>query len=295
LAGAAPDAQVYVVQHGDGATATIVFGDGRTGARPATGRDNITAGYRVGIGLPGSAGPGQVTLPLGLPLGATSVLNPIAATGGEDPETLDTARVNAPTTIRTLGRIVSVADIEDFARTFAGIGWASATELDDGNRTVVHLTVTQADGLPLPDGSATAVALSGAIDAARHDDRPVIVAGHQPREVQVRAAVRIDERFHRADVLAAAVAAVTALFDKQPTLDDGGGYGKLVTPTKVLGALQRTEGVVGAVLRVLRPLGATGAAVTEVLARPARVRDGGLLPAEMLVATVVAVTEEGAS
>jgi predicted phage baseplate assembly protein len=299
LAHAAPDDQVYVVRHGEGSSATIMFGDGRTGARPGSGRDNITATYRVGIGLVGHAAVGQITLPLGLPLGTRSVVNPIAATGGEDPETLDAARVNAPTTIRTLGRIVSVADVEDFARTFAGIGWASATELDDGDRPIVHLSVTLADGTPLPDGSATAIALSAAIDLARHDDRPVVVAGHRPRDVEVAAAVLVDERYVSDDVVAAATAAVVELFDKRPTLDDGGGYGKLVTPTKVLAALQRTDGVLGATLSVLRAVGTGGAAVTEVLARPARVEGGQIRPAEMLEAVAVAVTvastQEGSS
>jgi predicted phage baseplate assembly protein len=292
LAHAAPDDQVYVVRHGDGASATIMFGDGRTGARPGSGRDNITATYRVGIGLVGHAAARQISLPLGLPLGTRSVINPIAATGGEDPETIDGARVNAPTSIRTLGRVVSVADVEDFARTFAGIGWASAAELDDGDRPIVHLTVTLADGTPLPEGSATAVALSSAIDRARHDDRPVVVVGHDPRDVEVAAAVVVDERYVNADVVAAATAAVVELFAKRPTLDDGGGYGKLVTPTKVLAALQRTDGVLGATLSVLRPVGGA-TAVTEVLARPARVEGGQIRPAEMLEAVAVTVTGGG--
>ena len=64
---------------------------------------------------------------------------------------------------------------------------------------------------------------------------------------------------------------------------------------KVLAALQRTPGVLGATLAVLRPVGSGGDAVTEVLARRARVEGGTVYAAEMLEPALVTITEEGAS
>ena len=282
---------MYVVRHGEGSTATVEFGDGGTGARPGSGRDNITATFRVGVGAAGAAVPGQISLPLGLPLGLRDVVNPVPALGQEDPESLDQARVNAATTVRTLDRVVSLADHEDLARTFAGIGWASASAVEDGDRSIVHVTATLVDGTPLPAGSDLEAKLTSALTAARHVDRPLVVAGHVPRPVEARARVRIDERHVRDDVLSAARAAVVALFDRTPSLGVGGGFGKLLTPTRVLAALHRTPGVVGAVLDVFRPVGAPGDPVVEVLARPARVVAGSAVAAELLEPAMVDITE----
>jgi hypothetical protein len=291
LYGQPPDAQVYVVRHGEASSAVVEFGDGLTGARPGSGRDNITASFRVGIGAAGAARPGQISLPLGLPLGLRDLVNPLSAIGGEDPESLDQARVNAPTTVRTLDRVVSLADHEDLARAFGGIGWASASAVDDGERAIVHVTATLVDGTPLPAGSDLETKLTSALTAARHGDRPMVVAGHVPRAVVVRARIRIDARYVREDVLAWSHAAVMALFDRTPSLGVGGGFGKLITPTRVMAALQRTPGVLGAVLDELRPSGAGGDPVVEVLARPARLVGGAIVAAELLEPTTVQVTE----
>jgi hypothetical protein len=48
-----------------------------------------------------------------------------------------------------LDRLVSVQDYADFARTFAGIGKASAARLSDGRRQLVHLTIAGADDIPI--------------------------------------------------------------------------------------------------------------------------------------------------
>ena len=48
--------------------------------------------------------------------------------------------VNAPLTVLTLGRIVSLRDYEDFARAFAGVAKALATWTWDGERQGVFVT-----------------------------------------------------------------------------------------------------------------------------------------------------------
>jgi hypothetical protein len=117
------------------------------------------------------------------------------------------------------------------------------------------------------------------------------VAGHVPRVVTVRGRIRIDERYVREAVLAAAHAAVIALFDRTPSLGVGGGFGKLLTPTRVHAALQRTPGVLGAVLDELRGAGDGGDPVVEVVARPARLVGSAIVAAELLEPGVVAITE----
>jgi hypothetical protein len=101
----------------------------------------------------------------------------------------------------------------------------------------------------------------------------------------------VDPRWRSADVLAAATTVVTGLFDRSPDLDSGGGFGKLLTPTRVLAALQRTPGVIGAVLHELRTAGAGGDAVTEVLAKPAAARNGTVTAAELLTPGTIDIGE----
>ena len=100
----------------DDARATVLFGDGVEGARLPSGDHNVRATYRKGLGLAGNVAAGKITNLLSRPLGVTGASNPAPATGGEDPETIDKARSNAPLTVLTLDRAVSIRDYQDFAR-----------------------------------------------------------------------------------------------------------------------------------------------------------------------------------
>ena len=95
---------------------------------------------------------GQLILLMDRPHGVRSVINPTGATGAEDREVLDDARINAPTKVLTLDRIVSVKDFEDFAVAFSGIGKAQAIWLWNGESRIVHLTISRADGEELVEG-----------------------------------------------------------------------------------------------------------------------------------------------
>src|SRR5262249_37766363 len=112
--------------------AAVLFGDGVEGATLPTGQNNIRANYRVGSGAAGNIDAGTLTTLLDRPLGVSGVTNPQEATGGQDPQTLDDIRVNAPQTVLTLGRAVSIADYQSYAATFAGIAKAYAIWIPSG-------------------------------------------------------------------------------------------------------------------------------------------------------------------
>jgi hypothetical protein len=149
LALLAPGDHNFVTVTDDDARTGVVFGDGKRGARPPTGIENITAVYRSGIGKGGNVGAAQITLPITKPLGVKEVINPLRASGGADKESRDMARRNAPLAVMALDRLVSTQDYADFARTFAGIAKASAARLTDGHRQVVHLTIAGVDDIPI--------------------------------------------------------------------------------------------------------------------------------------------------
>lgn len=144
-----PNVRKYITKTNDEGKTTVIFGDGEHGSRPPTGAENIKAVYRQGIGKGGNVKADQIKLPLTKPLGVKGVINPLPASGGVDKETRDQARRNAPIAVLALDRLVSVQDYADFARTFAGIAKASAQELSDGEREVVHLTIAGAGNIQI--------------------------------------------------------------------------------------------------------------------------------------------------
>lgn len=149
LAGLSPKDRKFITRTDDEAKTTIVFGNGREGARLPTGTENVKAIYRNGIGKVGNVKAEQISLLMTRPLGVKEVINLLSASGGADKESRDQARCNAPLVVTALDRLVSTQDYADFARTFAGIGKASATRLIDGHRQLVHITIAGIDDIPI--------------------------------------------------------------------------------------------------------------------------------------------------
>jgi predicted phage baseplate assembly protein len=147
--GLSPTDRAYVTKTDDEDVTTVVFGDGVEGARLPTGQENVTAVYRFGVGAAGNLRAGQLSLLASRPQGVSAVTNPVPATGGADREDRDQARRNAPLGVTSLDRVVSVQDYADFARTFAGIGKASAGRIADGRRSLVHLTIAGENDIPI--------------------------------------------------------------------------------------------------------------------------------------------------
>ncbi|WP_437674819.1 putative baseplate assembly protein [Sorangium sp. So ce131] len=149
LAALGPNDRSYVTRADDDANTTVVFGDGAHGARLPTGVENVKATYRTGIGERGNVKAGQISLPTDKPLGVKEVINPIRASGGANKEDRDDARKNIPLPLHALDRLVSVQDYESFARTYAGVGKASAARLSDGSTQLVHVTIAGAGDAPV--------------------------------------------------------------------------------------------------------------------------------------------------
>lgn len=144
-----PSDRAVITRNDNDGNTQITFGDGHRGLRLPTGIENVRAKYRSGIGKGGNVKAEQISLLASRPLGVKAVINPLAATGGADPESRDQARRNAPLAVMALDRLVSVQDYEDFTRTFAGIGKASVAQLSDGRRQVIHLTIAGEADIPI--------------------------------------------------------------------------------------------------------------------------------------------------
>jgi predicted phage baseplate assembly protein len=285
LHGCGPAERVYTVRSEDDGTPVVQFGDGVNGARLPSGRGNVRATYRVGSGLAGRVRAGQLTAALDRPPGLVDVTNPLPAEGGADPESVDDARRNAPTTVRTFGRAVSLRDVEDLARASGEVAKAQATWVWDGHGRAIHLTVAAQGGAEL--GGESLRRLRAALDAARDRNHRLTLANVRRVGVVVRAAVTVDPDRVRADVEAAATAALLELlsFERQE-------FGRPLRLGEVFAALQDVPGVLSVDVDLLtfkdavrRECAGDSSPVQPFLridhARPDPAHRGRVLPAEL--------------
>lgn len=142
-----PTDRAYITHTDSDGNTTIIFGNGEHGARLPSGIENVKAIYRAGTGKSGNVLAEKINQLAMQPLGLSGVLNPIAATGGADPESDYEIRRNAPVSITSLNRAVSVQDYANFARTFTGIGKSNAQRLSNGSDQILHITIAGADDI----------------------------------------------------------------------------------------------------------------------------------------------------
>jgi hypothetical protein len=235
--------RLYIARQDDVGETQVTFGDGRTGARVPTGAGNIVARYRTGSGLAGRVRAGQLAIPLERPVGLKSVVNPLAADGGADPESRDGARDAAPTTVRTFGRAVSLEDFAWLATTSGLVARATATWVWRSLEKCVHLTVAGADGVRL--SADTLKTLFDALTASRDPNRILLLANLVRVPVVVRAKVVRDPSYTADDVHARARQALldSLSFPRMP-------LGAAVHASDIFAAIHAAAGVVAVDLDV---------------------------------------------
>jgi predicted phage baseplate assembly protein len=287
LLDAGPGDRVHVVRQDEDGNVRVILGDGVHGARPATGTENVTATYRVGIGEAGAVAAGSVSLLLRRPLGVREVTNPVAARDWAPPETLEEARTNAPQRVRTLDRAVSVADHADFTRGYAGVGPARADLLWDGR--VNRVLVTVLGSLAAEPGSGLVADLHAALDLARDPGSPLAVTAGQRTWFGLRVEVAHDPAYERQPVLDAVLAALQAAFGAPAR-----SFATPVTSAGVLVVVRSVPGVAACTVPRLFPLAtlpppstppplpADGQGRDALSALPGRFEDGVMVAAQLL-------------
>lgn len=198
--------RVYALSTDDQGRTTLQFGNGLEGARLPSGDHNVRATYRKGVGLGGNLAAGRLKNLLSRPLGVSGAHNPVPAKGGEDPESLERARTNAPLTVRTLERAVSVRDYRDFARSFAGIAKAHAIWIPVGPARGIFLSVAGEQGESL--SKTLANNLLTALRDFGDPSIPLRLVNHRSATFRPRLLVKLDKEADPAIVLPAVEAAL---------------------------------------------------------------------------------------
>jgi hypothetical protein len=288
LFGKGPSEQVYTTRLADDGTVTVGFGDGRAGARLPSGRGNLVADYRQGSGLAGRVATAALRNPLDLPVGLKSATNPLAATGGADPESIEQARENAPTTVRTFGRAVSLRDFEDLACSSGEVAKALATWVWNREARAVHLTIAaQAGQLFSP---SDLVRIHTGLNTQRDPNHALFLDNYSEVPLVIKATVRVKSNYVASKVGEAARQALL-----QALSFDSLRFGQPVALSDVYAVLQQVDGVSSVDVdqfqfkdqspAFLAARGATSAPVQRMLrifsARPNSIPTPPALPAEL--------------
>ena len=263
LVGSGPQAQEFTTTLDDAGQTTVVFGDGFAGAVPATGKDNVRARYRKGLGTSGNVPAGGVEQLIDSLPGLQKVTSPLPSSGGADAETVAQIRVNAPGSVRAFGRAVSAEDYAALALTYPGIVKAGAMWATRSPATrqafahpYVQLTLATANRVPLAENLVVAAALRSFLDKRRDPNVPLRILDFTPVYVDVALTVDVDDRFPRQATLARVQAAL------RPALNADGtpGYfaferlqfGESIHLSAVYAAVHAVAGVRDATITRLR-------------------------------------------
>lgn len=140
----------FVAELEDDGTATLRFGDGTLGRKPAAGA-RFSARYRVGNGTAGNIGAESLGRVVTTETAIIDVRNPLPATGGRDPQATEQVRLYAPQAFRTQERAITAADYGAMAQRHPEVNRATASLRWTGSWYTVSLTVDRKSGAPVDE------------------------------------------------------------------------------------------------------------------------------------------------
>jgi hypothetical protein len=188
----------------------VTFGDGRHGRRLPTGTNNVRVAFRVGNGLAGNLPPGRLTKPARPHPRVAAVSQLLDAAGGNDREDVASLKTQAPASVLTLDRAVSLADFAALAARQASV-WQSrafALPTGGGRHASLEVVVVPAGGGPLGPLAADLETFLLAHAVPGIDLR---VSPYEPRPFDLDAEIEVDSAEFDGDEVRKSVEA--ALFD----------------------------------------------------------------------------------
>ncbi|MDJ0989222.1 MAG: baseplate J/gp47 family protein [Desulfobacterales bacterium] len=194
----------YTVRLTEEGSLKITFGDGQRGRRLPTGSNNVRLTYRKGTGLGGNLDAGSFIKAAKPHHLVDKVRQPLPATGGNDMETLASLRENAPATLLTLERAVSLEDF-DYLVTSQSSVWqakAFARPTGLGRNQMIEVVVVPAGGGEL---GALAETLTDFILAHTVPGLEVMVTAYRPRTFGLEVLITVDSAAYNPEEVTAAV------------------------------------------------------------------------------------------
>ena len=131
----------YTVRMKEDGTLRFEFGDGFRGRRLPSGNNNVRIVHRKGNGLSGNVAAYSLVKEVKPHVLVDEVVQPIDAAGGNDMEAVATMRDNAPASVLTLSRAVSLADFTHLATSNSSVWQARAFRRNAGISRTEHIEV----------------------------------------------------------------------------------------------------------------------------------------------------------
>jgi hypothetical protein len=241
-----PDHADFVAEAETDGTTYLRFGDGTHGSRPKPGT-RFSASYRLGGGSRGNVAREAIShAVLGEPA-IQSVRNPLPATGGVEPESIEDVRRKAPFAFRTQARAVTAADYETLAGQHPDVQRAAAALRWTGSWPTVLLTIDRRGGQPVdPDFAREIRKFVEPYRLAGHD---LEVNGPNFVSLEIAARVSVAPDHFRSDV----EATLLQLFGSRVLPDgrravfnpDNFTFGQPVYLSPLYAAAQQVDGVLG--------------------------------------------------
>jgi hypothetical protein len=271
-----PLSEHFVAEVDDEGITTLRFGDGVFGCRPDTGTA-FRARYRVGNGIIGNVPAFALYHVVTDDPAVVAVANPLAASGGSDPESIDSVRHAAPVAFRRQERAVTTADWQEIVERDTGVQRAAGTFRWTGSWYTVFNTVDRVGGLPVDEAyrSSLATRLEG-VRVVGHDlevDAPRFVA------LDIAMSVCVKPAYFRTDI----EQELRRLFSRRALADGSLGmfhpdrftFGQPVFLSPLIAAAQNLDGVSAVRLTRFQRFGLAGQPTDDSL-QLGRIRLGPL-------------------
>lgn len=232
-----------LVDYASGEGSTIRFGDGEFGMAPTEG-SIFTVRYRLGNGSRTNVAPDTlVEFPDGPPPGVASVVNPLAAVGGRDPESDEHIRINAPQAFRALTyRSVQPADYEQIAQRLPWVQQAGAAARWTGSWPTVFVTPDVRDEFGL--SAAHRTELEQLIDRVRQAGREAKVMDPRYADIDLEIHLCVAPNAYRGEVKEAALVALFGRHGGEGFFDpDNFRFGTPLSRAELIATLQAVPGV----------------------------------------------------
>jgi hypothetical protein len=143
-----PEDAHYLVRMKEDGTLKMIFGDGIHGRRLPSGNNNIRIAYKLGVGLSGNLSPFSLEKALKPHHLIEGVIQPVATSGGNDMEAAESMRENAPASVLTLERAVSLSDFTHLTMSNSSVWQARAYRVKPGRarKEKIKVAVVPAGG-----------------------------------------------------------------------------------------------------------------------------------------------------
>ena len=216
----------------------VAFGDGIHGQRLPTGSNNVRIQARFGNGLKGNLGAHALTkIKQPNPL-VDTVIQPAPCTGGGDLEAAESIRTNAPASVLTLSRAVSIRDFQALAKRQSTVWHANAYALPPkpGAADSLAVVIVPAGGGQLGElqQNLTTTLMNKAQPGVN-----VVVKPYQPVILSLDISIRVDAEAYNLDEVTVQVRlALQEVLSLQ-----NAAFGKTLYRSRLYQIIEAVEGV----------------------------------------------------